>query len=106
MGHWLELPPAIADRHLLYIRDARWKYQVHRDLLTDTDQEFLFDSPADAAEVDNVMRRHPRAADSLRRELAPFLGRAAAPAPSAAHRRVVSEIAAELMDMGYLRARQ
>jgi len=106
VGHWLEIPPAIADRHLLYVRDGRWKYQVHRDLIANWDQEFLFDGASDVAEMNNVMARYPHAADSLRLELAPFLGRVAAPAPSTASRPVVTEIAAELMDMGYLRTRQ
>lgn len=105
-GLWIDVPEGIADRHLLYVRDGRWKYQIHRDLVDGNDQEFLFDCRGDIAEDDNVILKYPRAAESLRQDASAFIGSAAAsPQSTTVARPVVTAIAAELMDMGYLRTR-
>lgn len=104
-GHWIDLPPDIADRHLIYIRDRRWKYQVHRDLVSNKDEEFLFDCPNDIAEVNNVMALYPRAVESLRRDLKPFLEGAAPPDGRAPSQPISTMIAEKLVDLGYLRTR-
>ncbi len=100
-GHLLDVP-SIAKRHLVSVRDGRWKYLVHRDLSAGTEERFLFDCLADVNESEDVKDRFPRAAESLSSELAPIWS-AATRGGERKGKAITADIASGLIDMGYLR---
>lgn len=100
-GH-LQQDGPLAKRHLVYARDGRWKLMIERDLETGRAEEFLFDCRADVGELVDLKDKYPRAAESLRRELEPYLSDSV-DSGTKIDLSGMTGIADGLMDMGYLR---
>jgi arylsulfatase A-like enzyme len=94
----------MANRHLLYVRDARWKLIVERDLSSGSELGHLFDLKADVGEEIDVIASYPAAATNLRRHIDRYLDLEPRRADSAAVGNT-EHIARALVDMGYFRAR-
>lgn len=96
--------PLLADTHMLYARDRRWKLVVRRDLRTGGEASQLFDVVADPCETRDVSEANPRVVASLRAEI----DRHDASASGAEVRLDAAELerlASGLVNIGYLQAR-